>query len=267
VEDTLDSFERVTQTRIVGSSPVMLNPLQYTPLSRCRSFRIPAYRIVKDHLGSPRMVVNSTTGAVVQRLDYDEWGVVTNDTAPGFQPFGYAGGLYDRDTTLVRFGARDYDPTTGRWTTKDTWRFSGGDANLFGYLANEPLNASDPSGHGPDTLCSLFGWALPGFLCDPGPPPDPDPPSPPGPGPGGPAPGAGPGGGGGGGGGMCRAPTPRPNDDCSDRNVAETHCAEKCEPHLGTENPWTKGGKRMGSNTQFQYDFCYQSWLSDLGCK
>ncbi len=47
-------------------------------------------------------------------MDYDDWGRVINDTNLGFQPFGFAGGLYDRDTGLVRFGARDYDPETGR---------------------------------------------------------------------------------------------------------------------------------------------------------
>jgi uncharacterized protein RhaS with RHS repeats len=78
-----------------------------------------AYRIVSDHLGSPRLVVNTADGTVAQRMDYDEWGRVIQDTNPGFQPFGYAGGLYDRDTGLVRFGARDYDPETGRWTAKD----------------------------------------------------------------------------------------------------------------------------------------------------
>jgi len=44
----------------------------------------------------------------VQRLDYDEFGRVLLDTNPGFVPFGYAGGLYDADTGLVRFGSRDY---------------------------------------------------------------------------------------------------------------------------------------------------------------
>jgi len=52
-------------------------------------------------------------------MDYDEWGRAVLDTNPGFQPFGFAGGLHDRDTGLVRFGARDYDPETGRWTAKD----------------------------------------------------------------------------------------------------------------------------------------------------
>lgn len=64
------------------------------------------YRIVSDHLGSPRIIVDASTGQVVQRLDYDEFGNVTLDTNPGFQPFGFAGGLYDRHTKLVRLGAR-----------------------------------------------------------------------------------------------------------------------------------------------------------------
>ena len=49
------------------------------------------YRIVADHLGSPRLVVDSSTGVVAQRMDYDEFGEITLDTNPGFQPFGFAG--------------------------------------------------------------------------------------------------------------------------------------------------------------------------------
>jgi RHS repeat-associated protein len=104
------------------------------------------YRLVTDHLGSPRLVINTDTGAVAQRLDYDEFGRVLLDTNPGFQPFGFAGGLYDRDTGFVRFGARDYDPATGRWTAKDPIRFAGGDANLYGYSLGDPINGVDPLG-------------------------------------------------------------------------------------------------------------------------
>ncbi len=105
-----------------------------------------SYRLVCDHLGSVRLVVNAQTGTVVQRLDYDEYGRVTLDTNPGFQPFGFAGGLYDADTGLVRFGWRDYDPIASRWTAKDPLGFFGGDANLYAYCANDPLNCFDPSG-------------------------------------------------------------------------------------------------------------------------
>jgi RHS repeat-associated protein len=104
------------------------------------------YRIISDHLGSPRLVVNVTSGDVVQRIDYDSWGNVIQDTNPGFQPFGFAGGVYDQHTGLVRYGARDYDPVTGRWTAKDPIRFDGGQFNLYTYVFSDPINGIDPLG-------------------------------------------------------------------------------------------------------------------------
>jgi RHS repeat-associated protein len=104
------------------------------------------YRIISDAVGSPRLVINAASGLIVQQLDYDAFGNVLGDTNPGFQPFGFAGGLYDRDTGLVRFGARDYDPSTGRWTAKDPTLFDGGDTNLYAYVSNDPVNATDPEG-------------------------------------------------------------------------------------------------------------------------
>jgi len=97
-------------------------------------------------VGSPRLVVNAASGLIVQQLDYDAFGNVLGDTNPGFQPFGFAGGLYDQQTQLVRFGARDYDPSTGRWTAKDPTLFDGGDTNLYAYVSNDPVNATDPEG-------------------------------------------------------------------------------------------------------------------------
>jgi len=104
------------------------------------------YRIISDHLGSPRLVINTSTGEIVQRMDYDEFGNVINDTNPGFQPFGFAGGIYDPHTGLTRFGARDYDAETGRWTAKDPIGFNGGDTNLYGYVMADPINWVDPQG-------------------------------------------------------------------------------------------------------------------------
>jgi RHS repeat-associated protein len=105
------------------------------------------YRIVSDQLGSPRLVIDVATGAVAQRLRHDEFGNVLEDTAPGFIPLGFAGGLYDSQTGLLRFGARDYDPHTGRWTSKDPIRFDSGDgANLYTYVENDPVNATDLTG-------------------------------------------------------------------------------------------------------------------------
>ncbi|MBN1570135.1 MAG: RHS repeat-associated core domain-containing protein, partial [Acidobacteria bacterium] len=119
------------------------------------------YRIIADHLGSPRLVINTADGTIVQRMDYDEFGNASSDTNPGFQPFGFAGGVYDRHTGLIRFGARDYDPESGRWTAKDPILFDGNDFNLYGYVLNDPNNYLDPFGlFNPSKGVSALGNAV-----------------------------------------------------------------------------------------------------------
>jgi len=55
-------------------------------------------------------------------------------------------GLYDSQTKLVRFGARDYDAEVGRWTCKDPIGFGGESTNFYSYLKNNPLVLVDPFG-------------------------------------------------------------------------------------------------------------------------
>jgi len=105
-----------------------------------------AYRVVSDHLGSVRLVVSlddATFGEVVQRMDYDEYGVVLTDTAPGFQPFGFAGGMYDIDTNTLRLGIRDYKPILGRWFSKDVFIFIINSLHSYVYALNDPVNFLD----------------------------------------------------------------------------------------------------------------------------
>lgn len=64
---------------------------------------------------------------MVKLIDYDSFGNIINDTGPTFEvPFAFAGGLYDRDTGLIRSGYKDYDLDIGRWTAKDPILFAGG---------------------------------------------------------------------------------------------------------------------------------------------
>jgi RHS repeat-associated protein len=114
------------------------------------------YRFFSDQLGSPRLIVSSTNGAIAQKISYDPFGVPTITTSGPFpawqQPFGFAGGLYDEDTGLVRFGARDYDPEVGRWLARDPILFKGGQTNLYVYAGNDPVNRKDSNG--------LWGFAV-----------------------------------------------------------------------------------------------------------
>jgi len=77
--------------------------------------------------------------------------------------------LYDADTGLVRFGARDYDPAIGRWTAKDPIDFAGGDLNLFGYVKNDPVNLVDIFGLTVITPDDPYEGCPAGMICmDPG---------------------------------------------------------------------------------------------------
>jgi RHS repeat-associated protein len=122
------------------------------------------YRIVTDHRGTPRLIADAATGTPAQILGYDEFGNVLADSNPGFQPFGFAGGLYDQDTGLVRFGARDYDPRVGRWTTSEPLGFAGGDTNFYAYTFSDPVNLIDSNGlyAGWDDAAFIVGGALVG---------------------------------------------------------------------------------------------------------
>jgi len=114
------------------------------------------YRIASDHLGSPRAVIDVASGAVVWRADYDAWGRRTVTLgAEDFLPMGFAGGLFDAETGLTRFGARDYAPVVGRWITKDPRRFVGGH-NLYVYANNEPVNWFDVDGRTPLTCAAAL---------------------------------------------------------------------------------------------------------------
>ena len=67
-------------------------------------------------------------------------------------PFGFVGGAgyrQDGDSGLMLLGARYYDPSVGRFISRDPIRFSGGDANLYRYCGNGPAHQADPSGLAP----------------------------------------------------------------------------------------------------------------------
>jgi RHS repeat-associated protein len=104
------------------------------------------YYVATDQVGTPK-VVSDAAGNAVKLLEFDSFGMWTFDGNPDFAlPVGFAGGLIDTDTQLVRFGYRDYDPHVGRWAAKDPIFFKGGQGNLFQYVQNNPVNWIDPWG-------------------------------------------------------------------------------------------------------------------------
>ncbi len=104
------------------------------------------YRVFSDQFGSPMFVVNVADSAdVPYQASWSTFGEF-GGTGLDWMPFGFAGGLYDGDTRLARFGVRDYDSLVGRWTAKDPIRFDSRAENLYGYANLDPVNLLDPDG-------------------------------------------------------------------------------------------------------------------------
>lgn len=116
------------------------------------------YYVGIDQVGSPRVVVDAA-GTIVKTITYDTFGVQTGSTGTFALPIGYAGGLSDPLTGLVRFGMRDYEPASGRWTSRDPALFQSGQYNLYAYVDNRPSIGRDPTG------LTAFGGSVCSGIC------------------------------------------------------------------------------------------------------
>jgi RHS repeat-associated protein len=103
------------------------------------------YRVGTDQVGTPRVVV-AGDGTVAGQVERDSYGRVLARSGTVALPIGFAGGIEDPDTGLVRFGLRDYDPQTGRWTARDPSSHVGSPENLYAYANNTPTERRDPTG-------------------------------------------------------------------------------------------------------------------------
>ena len=116
----------------------------------------------KDHLGSIVSVTNQAA-AVVQRLQFDAWGLARNAVRdPGWQALiqqtgtgfvgdrGFTGHEMLSELGLVHMNARVYDPRLGRFLSPDGYVQSPTNLqnyNRYSYVLNQPLSLTDPSGN------------------------------------------------------------------------------------------------------------------------
>lgn len=94
-----------------------------------------------DERGSV-IAVSDTSGNAIGVNKYDEYGQ-PQGTITG--RFGYTGQAWLPEVGLAYYKARMYHPGIGRFMQSDPIGYSAGQ-NLYGYVAGDPLNATDPSG-------------------------------------------------------------------------------------------------------------------------
>ncbi|MDR2149133.1 MAG: RHS repeat-associated core domain-containing protein [Tannerella sp.] len=103
---------------------------------------------VKDHQGNIRVVADEY-GYVVQRTDYDPFGMIMpGSTNQAFQPYKYNGKefVHQDGLNLYDYGARRYDPARIEFTTMDPLAEKYQWISPYAYCNNDPVNFVDPTG-------------------------------------------------------------------------------------------------------------------------
>lgn len=108
--------------------------------------------LLKDGQGSTRNLVDSTGNLVSgQSYSYDAFGkLLSGQTSPASN-YLYTGQQFDTLSGLYSLRARYYNPGDGRFLSQDTHPQNLNnpiELNRYGYTADNPINASDPSGLG-----------------------------------------------------------------------------------------------------------------------
>ena len=103
-----------------------------------------------DGNGNVLGLINANDGTTAAQYDYDPFlGVIRADGLMGkANPFLAATKCYDWDNGLYYYGYRYYDPSTGRWLSRDPMREYGG-CNIYSMLDNNAVNQND--------ILGLFG--------------------------------------------------------------------------------------------------------------
>ncbi len=165
----------VTTTHIwIGSQIVVDYTTHYTSTVYIRGTSLAAafdwndagkgdYRFYTQNAHGDVVSLTDSTGAVVKSYTYDAFGVEKNINDSDANPFRYCGEYFDAETGTIYLRARYYNPTIGRFISRDSYAGRKSDPlslNLYTYCHNNPIIYFDPSGHikCPKWVKSVGNW-------------------------------------------------------------------------------------------------------------
>ncbi len=110
-----------------------------------------------DGNGNVAALINTADGKVLAQYDYGPFGEVIRATGPMAKanPFRFSTKYQDDESDFVYYGYRSYNPSTGRWLSRDQIEGDAG-GNLYTAVRNNFVTSLDALGQ--KTLTIAFGF-------------------------------------------------------------------------------------------------------------
>lgn len=165
VEITKETNGKTQILTYITGDPYNANYIEKVVLNNGTVTEKANYFLHRDHLSSILAITKATDGAVVEKRFFDAWGnlkglvngggqLITDSqqllNANMFIDRGYTGHEHLMSVGLINMNARLYDPVMRRFLSLDSIiqdPFNTQNYNRYGYVTNNPLLYTDPSGN------------------------------------------------------------------------------------------------------------------------
>src|SRR6266516_4853176 len=100
-----------------------------------------------DGNGNVTGLIDATTGTTTGNFEYGPFGetIRLNPNANNQSPFRFSTKYTDDESDFVYYGFRYYNPSTGRWLSRDPMEEEGG-VSLYAFVANDAIRSFDMFG-------------------------------------------------------------------------------------------------------------------------
>ncbi|UDQ98352.1 RHS repeat-associated core domain-containing protein [Lentisphaerota bacterium WC36G] len=103
------------------------------------------FNYIADGNKNITQLIDMSSGSIANRYDYSPFGQLSKNTETVANVFKFSSEYAEKESGLVYYNYRYYNPTNGKWLSRDPVREHGG-KNIYGFVANNSIDFVDVLG-------------------------------------------------------------------------------------------------------------------------
>ncbi|UDQ97753.1 RHS repeat-associated core domain-containing protein [Lentisphaerota bacterium WC36G] len=105
------------------------------------------FNYIADGNKNITQLIDMSSGSIANRYDYSPFGQLSKNNETVANPFRFSSEYAEKETGLIYYNYRYYNPVNGKWLKRDPIQEKGGE-NIYGFVNNQPISNTDHLGHG-----------------------------------------------------------------------------------------------------------------------